>query len=156
MKAVYQIVFCAGTKTISDGASVAHKNGDFRRDFCNGAKLRRVNFESGKSHTGYWGVHTRFSCRHEKLSGIIWLWPKNIGPYHTNKLIQPVFKIHSASAMAERGKTEHTTNASHWQSNVNSMRTLYAEPFSRCFFEMTRVRSTILLKFVWLYTGVHN
>ena len=53
MKAVYQIVFCAGTKTISDRASVTHKNGDFRRDFCKGAKLRRVNFESGKSHTGY-------------------------------------------------------------------------------------------------------
>ena len=29
-----------------------YKNGSFRRDFCNGKKLRRANLESGSSHIG--------------------------------------------------------------------------------------------------------
>ena len=37
----YPDSFCAGTETISDRASVHIKERLFRRNFCNGAKLRR-------------------------------------------------------------------------------------------------------------------
>ena len=37
----------------TDWASVfSHKNGDFRRDFCNGARLCRADLEGGVSHFG--------------------------------------------------------------------------------------------------------
>ena len=45
--------FRAGTKPYGIGLLFTHKNGDFRRDFCNGARLCRADLESEASHIGY-------------------------------------------------------------------------------------------------------
>ena len=44
--------FCAAMKIIPATASVHTQERLWRRDFCNGAKLRRADLKSGASHIG--------------------------------------------------------------------------------------------------------
>ena len=44
--------FCAAIKIIPDRASVHTQERLWRRDFCDGAKLRRADLKSGESHIG--------------------------------------------------------------------------------------------------------
>ena len=44
--------FCAATKIIPDMASVPTQERLWRRDFCDGAKLRRADLLSEESHIG--------------------------------------------------------------------------------------------------------
>ena len=63
--------FCAATKIISDRASVHTKERLKRRDFCDGAKLRRAALISKVESHNRIGVHTipyKFSRRQENLS----------------------------------------------------------------------------------------
>ena len=55
---------CPSTKTISDRTSVHTQELLQRRDFCDGAKMRRADLESGASHIGYVLCDTLVQCEH--------------------------------------------------------------------------------------------
>ena len=54
MFTLYGIAFAQARKPYRKAALFTHKNGDFpgRRDFFNGAKLRRDDLQNGESHIG--------------------------------------------------------------------------------------------------------
>ena len=56
--------FYPSTKTISDRTSVHTLELLQRRDFCDGAKMRRADLESGASHIGYVLCDTLVQCEH--------------------------------------------------------------------------------------------
>ena len=74
--------FCAATKIIPDRASVHTQERLWRVDFCDGAKLRRADLDSGASHIGQVLCHTSVQCEHP-FGGSKW-----VGPTETEVNIQ--------------------------------------------------------------------
>ena len=83
--------FYASTKTIPDSASVHTYERWFRRDFCNGGELRRADLLKWRVtyRIGVQTIPENFSCRHKKLSGLVWSQPKFlsllVGPFPADR-----------------------------------------------------------------------